>query len=282
MNGAIAWIGPPQGEGSWGSPADLAIPLDDRGLLLADGLFETVLVQAGRPVLLAEHLARWQAGAALLGLPAPPARQRVEALLAEAMQRSGLQSGALRLNWSRGGGGRGLDLPAQAMPRFWLQLTALGPTDTRSLRLWISRTERRDPHSVLSRCKTLAYGSAIQARREARAAGADDGLLLSVAGELSCASAANLLILHRDVWLTPPLTSGCLPGVMRARALSLGLAREAGVEPQQLAAWAAAGDASCVLLNSLGCRPATALEDQPLQARPEAAAALWTRLVARP
>lgn len=279
---AIAWIGPPQWEGAgrWGSPAALAVPLDERGLLLADGLFETVLVRGGRGVLLAQHLQRWREGAALLGLPEPPGQARVEALLAEAVQRSGLTAGALRLNWSRGGGGRGLALPQPTQPRFWLQLTALAPSAGPPLRLRISRTERRDPLSVLSRCKTFAYGGAIQARREALAAGADDALLLSVGGELSCASAANLLIHHGGTWLTPPLASGCLPGVMRARALALGLAREARLVPEQLAEWAAAGQAGCVLLNSLGCRPARSLEEQPLRPLEQAAADLWHTLTA--
>lgn len=283
---AIAWIGPPQGEGEgrWGSPTALAVPLDERGLLLADGLFETVLVRGGRGVLLAQHLQRWREGAALLGLPEPPAQARVEALLTEAVQRSGLMAGALRLNWSRGGGGRGLALPQPPRPRFWLQLTALAPAlapaEGPPLRLRISRTERRDPLSVLSRCKTFAYGGAIQARREALAAGADDALLLSVGGELSCASAANLLIRHGGTWLTPPLASGCLPGVMRGRALALGLAQETSLLPEQLTEWARAGQAGCLLLNSLGCRPARSLEEQPLQPLEQAAADLWHTLTA--
>ncbi len=279
----IAWIGPPLGEGRWGSSQELAVPLDDRGLLLADGIFETVLVRGGRGLLLAEHLARWTQGAALLGMPAPPPVERVEALLAEAVRRSGLHSGALRLSWSRGGGGRGLALPEPARPRLWLQLSALAQGAAPPLRLRISRSERRDPLSVLSRCKTFAYGSAIQARREAQAAGADDALLLNVAGELCCASAANLLVRHGGGWLTPPLASGCLPGVMRGRALALGLAREASLRPEQLARWAAAaesrGDGGCLLLNSLGARPAGALEDQALPALEMEAEALWECLV---
>ena len=38
MAAAIAWIDGPAGEGRWGEPAALGLPLHDRGLLLADGL----------------------------------------------------------------------------------------------------------------------------------------------------------------------------------------------------------------------------------------------------
>lgn len=255
---ALAWIGRPAPpgavpQGQWGPPDRLCVPLDERGLLLADGLFETVLVAGGRPRLLAEHLGRWRQGAALLGLPEPPAEAALVPLIAEAIRRGGIPWGALRLNWSRGGGGRGLDLPEPPEeplePRFWLQLTACRPTFT-PVRVWVSPSERRHPGNLASRCKTLAYGWAVQARREARAAGADDALVRNTAGELCCATAANLVLRAGGLWLTPPASSGCLPGVMRGRALALGLIQEAPLAPEALEAAEAA-----LLLNSLDCRP---------------------------
>jgi len=266
--------------GQWAPPEHLCLPLDDRGLLLADGLFETVLVADGRPWLLAHHLSRWSQGAALLGLPEPPGEAALGPLIAEAIRRGGIAWGALRLNWSRGGGGRGIDLPAPPAqplePRFWLQLTAGRPTFA-PVRVMVSETERRHPTSVTSRCKTFAYGWAVQARREARAAGADEALVRNTAGELCCATTANLLLRRSGRWLTPPLSSGCLPGVMRGRALDLGLIQEAPLVPEDLEA-AEAG----LLLNSLDCRPLRLPPnaDRPAVA-PDAATAryLWHRCV---
>ncbi|MFM9110368.1 MAG: aminotransferase class IV, partial [Prochlorococcaceae cyanobacterium] len=120
------------------------------------------------------------------------------------------------------------------------------------------------------------YGWAVQARREARAAGADDALVRNISGELCCSTTANLLLRLGGDWLTPPQASGCLPGVMRGRALALGLAEEAAITPERLAGWARAGDGACLLLNSLGCRPLAALDDQPL---PTAAAETTWRLL---
>ena len=185
MSGAsVAWI-----DGRWGEPQQLALPLSDRGLLLADGLFETVLVVGGQPQLLEVHLQRWQRSAALLAMASPPGIEMLQPLIQEAIQRAGLAagSGALRLNWSRGegAGGRGLDLPAQpAAHRFWLQLSPHTPLFTAQTAI-VSCHERRNSASRLSRCKTFAYGQAIQARLEARQAGADEALLLSSGGELS-------------------------------------------------------------------------------------------------
>ncbi|MEN9540098.1 MAG: hypothetical protein RLZZ459_189 [Cyanobacteriota bacterium] len=280
-SGGIAWLA-----GRWGEATELAIPLQDRGLRLADGLFETVLVWAGQPRLLAEHLQRWRDGAALLGMAAPPDRAWLEPLITEAIERAGLTGGhgALRLNWSRGmAGGRGIDLAAAAdepaAHRFWLQLSACTPTFSPQT-TWISRQERRNADSLLSRCKTFAYGQAIQARREARAAGADEALLLSSGGGLCCGAVANLLVRRADRWLTPPLRSGCLPGVMRGRALALGLAVEADLTAAQTEIPPEESEAHCLLLNSLGCRPVSAIDGRP---RPHLSAAeaeaFWRRLL---
>ncbi len=207
----------------------------------------------GAPRLLAEHLRRWCHGAALLSLPEPPAAEALTPLITEGIRCGGMDWSALRLNWSRGGGGRGIDLPSPAEdplePRFWLQLTAWRPTFS-PVRVLVSQGERRHPTNVASRCKTLAYGWAVQARREARAAGADDALLRNTAGELCCATTANLVLRLGGAWYTPPEASGCLPGVMRGRALALGLIQEAPLPPETLED-AEAG----LLLNSLDCRP---------------------------
>jgi hypothetical protein len=86
--------------------------------------------------------------------------------------------------------------------------------------------------------------------REARAAGADDALVCNTNGELCCATAANLVLQRGGLWFTPPTGSGCLPGVMRGRALALGLVQEAPLAPELLEDADAA-----LLLNSLDCRP---------------------------
>jgi 4-amino-4-deoxychorismate lyase len=265
----IAWI-----DGQWAAPHQLAMPLSDRGLLLADGLFETVLVLGGEPQLLAAHLQRWRQSAALLAMAPPPAAPALVPLIQEAISRAGLVqgNGALRLNWSRGDSpGRGIALDEGAEHRFWLQLNPHTPAFSAHTAI-VSRHERRNSASRLSQCKTFAYGQAIQARIEARQAGADEALLLGSGGELCCGAAANLLIQRQGRWITPALSSGCLPGVMRGRLLELGLAEEAHLQatPHPGDRW--------LLINSLGCRPISAVNGQALSLHPSPKT-LWQRLL---
>ena len=270
MTTAIAWI-----DGEWGTPENLAMPLNDRGLQLADGLFETVLLRRGTPVLLEEHLQRWRAGAELLGLGTPPDHSRLQPLLTEAIQRSGTASvdAVLRLNWSRGGAERGIDPPATTRERFWLTLAPAQPLFS-AMKTVISRLEQRNASSSLSRCKSFAYGQSILARREARQRGADEALLRNTAGRLCCGTVANLLVRRHGTWLTPPLESGCLPGVMRACCLASGLAREDDLGEDLLE-----GD-QALLINSLSCRPIQSVDGVELSPIEETTARqIWTNLL---
>ena len=269
MTASVAWI-----DGHWGTAASLKLPLDDRALLLADGLFETVLIRYGAPRLLQEHLLRWSESAALLGMDPPPQRDALEPLIEGAIQRSQLREadGALRLNWSRGSTTqRGIGLPTSGHHRFWLTLQGCTPTFS-AVTTITSRHERRNTSSRLSRCKTFAYGQSIQARREAQEHGADDALLLNTAGALCCGTAANLLVRRRGQWLTPALSSGCLPGVMRGRALAQGIAVETELEREFDV------DDQAVLINSLSCRPIASHNGKPM-ATATAAMELWQSLL---
>ena len=290
---AIAWINQPGPHGQWGSPDALTLAINERGLLLADGLFETVLILDGQPRLLAEHLDRWHRSAALLGMAKPPDAPTVGLLIQEALSRSGISCGALRLNWSRGNGGsgtnnRGIAIPpaeageasnareSSRAPRFWLQLSPHEPNFD-PVRVIVSPTERRCASSVLSQCKTFAYGPSIQARRQAQAAGADDALLPSSSGELSCGTTTNLLVRSGpgsgSDWITPPLGSGCLPGIMRQRALVLGVAQEQSIDETTLMA-----SSGALLINSLGCRAISHLGPTALAIAPDTEALWWSLL----
>ena len=84
MSQALAWI-----DGHWGTPSTLSVPLSDRGLHLADGLFETVLILNGKAHLLPAHLQRWHQSAALLGMATPPDRAALNPLIDDGSSCSG-------------------------------------------------------------------------------------------------------------------------------------------------------------------------------------------------
>lgn len=196
------------------------VPFDlmDRGLLLADGLFETILCVSGTPFLLDRHLDRLMAGAASIALTCERS-----VVAGGVLDLAGRQStpAVIRVTVTRGAGPRGLRLPPAATPTVfatsapWNAALAFCPQT-----LAVS-TIRRNASSPLSRLKSLSYLDNVLALEEAVRGGADDALLLSTTGAVACTSAANIFIVTGDRVTTPPLSDGVLAGTMRACVMEL-------------------------------------------------------------
>lgn len=241
-----------------------AVPFDDRGLTLGDGLFETLLAVDGALRDAEAHLARLAAGCATLGLPAPD-HDAAHALVREAAAASGRM--AVRLTLTAGSGGRGLMRPAELAPRMFAN-AAPAPPPAGPARL-ITSAVRRNEGSPASRVKSLAYLDNVLARREAAAAGADEALMLNGRGEAACASAANLFWLEQDVLRTPALDCGVLDGITRAAVIDQ--ARRLGVPVEQVRSGPQALlAAQAVFLTSslIGVRAAASLDGRPLRVHP--------------
>lgn len=242
----------------------MSLPLDDRGLLLGDGLFETLLAVDGVPADWEAHMARLDAGCAALGLPAPDGAQ-VQAAGQSALAAAGLTRGraALRITWTAGSGGRGLDRPEPCVPVLFAT-AAPAPAPGAPLDLFTART-RRNGGSIASRHKTLSYLDNVLARREARAAGADEAVMLNTDGHVACAAAGNLFWVEAGRLATPALDCGVLAGITRARVLAW--AQRAGVPVEEVAAGpeALARAEAVFVTNSLsGARAAKSLDGRPL------------------
>lgn len=249
-------------------PAGVAgVPLDDRGLLLADGLFETLRARAGRIEDLGPHLDRLARGALVLGL-ALPDRALLETALVETHAAQGRADGALRLTVTRGSGPRGLIAPPGLRPRVLVTFAPAGPTPgpARVVSVPIPRGSGTPTAAI----KSLAYLDQVLARQAAAALGADEALMRNAHWRVACASAANVFVRVDDRWITPPVADGALPGIMRARVLAAGLAIEA-----QVPVWAPIR--AMVLTSSLiGVRAVADLDGRTLEPPPSALLALGT------
>ena len=64
---------------------------------------------------------------------------------------------------------------------------------------------------------------------------ADDVLMVNLNGQITESTIANVIVRLDGKWLTPPVASGCLPGVMRRVLLEAGEIEEAPVLVSDLA-----------------------------------------------
>lgn len=174
----------------------------DPDLLSGMGVFETLSLR--RHVFApTRHLARLASGARRLRLPEPDLREirrgitEVERVWAERGW------GRLRITWTGGPTGRGRAV-----------ITAAPTVPVTSARVHLSAFTRND-HSALTGIKTISYAENLLALAEARELGADEAILANTAGELCEGATSNVFIETPRELLTPPLNSGCLPGITR-------------------------------------------------------------------
>lgn len=230
------------------------------GLRHGFGLFETIRVRGGEALRLDWHLERLAAGAAFLGLDAPPPRAELEDF---ARRRCGLgdcAAGVLRLY--------AYDASLE------LALTPGLPPPVGEAAAGIASTVRRLSGSPLCRFKTLSYLENILLVREAEGRGCFDLIALNEAGRLADGGRTNLFLVREGEILTPPVADGALPGVARRALLEAGLVREAALHPADLETCEAAFLANALRLvlplHRLGGR-----ELPPAHPRVEAAAGLF-------
>lgn len=172
-------------------------------------LLETLALKTGTFQHLDEHLARLQSATAHFGVPwdAAAVSQCLQALAA------GHAEGAWRVR---------LLLDATGTPR--AEAFALQPT-AEPVRLQLAPRPLAEAHSEFVRYKTTRR--AHYAAFAPTTPGVFDTVLWNTAGEITEGTFGNIAALIDGRWVTPPLSSGLLPGVGRAVALREGRVVEA-------------------------------------------------------
>jgi len=219
--------------------ADGAVSADDRGWLIGDAVFETLLVERAVPAFLGRHLVRMRLGCNVLGVNRNLDADELCVAIATLAEKNTLPERAVcRLTLSRCGGPRGLAPHPSAKPRLYISLVPAAPPASH-LRLVISGRRRWTGASTNSFKCAGAYAENILARADAASRGADEAIMLNEHGRVAGASSANVFVVADTHLLTPALSEGAMPGVVRGvlmeEALALGIeCRECRMAPADL------------------------------------------------
>jgi len=201
------------------------VPVTDHGFLYGDGVFEGIRIYARRVFRLERHLARLAVSARAVGLEIPGGLDGAREIILATARAFGADDAYVRFIVSRGEGALGVDPTTCPEPRIVCIVDdiRLYPAEKleRGLDL-VTSSWRRPPPDVLDpRVKSLNYQNNAMAKLEAKRRGADEALLLNVAGHVAEASVANVFSLQGGVLATPPASDGALEGVTRGAVLEL-------------------------------------------------------------
>jgi branched-chain amino acid aminotransferase len=213
-----------------------AVSVMDHGLLYGDGVFETVFATHGRIFKLDAHIERCFRSMAAIGLTPNFDREDLRRLVIETAARNRRADAYIKWVVTRGVNGRPLLDPADCVPGLIIMALpylhrASEEKIARGLRLKTVAV-RRPPGEVLDpRIKSLNYLNLVLAKLEARAAGADEALLLDIRGRVCEATGCNLFMLRDGRLLTPQ--DDVLAGITRETIFEL--AEELGIAAEERA-----------------------------------------------
>jgi branched-chain amino acid aminotransferase len=205
---------------------DATLSAGQVGLLSGWGVFSTLRVADGVLFAFERHWARIKRDAAAFRVPVPDDPERVERRLLELVEANGAHNCTLRLVIVRNGGGMWAS-PSPERPSDLIALTADSKNWGDGVKL-AYQSNGRHAACPFAGTKILSWAMNLTWLETAQCRGFDEVILLNERGEVAECTSANIFVANgHQVW-TPPLSSGCLPGI--TRELLLGEIRVPGIE----------------------------------------------------
>ena len=201
--------------------AQAVVPVNDRGFMYGDGLFETLRVVNGKPFRMAQHLERMTRGADFLRIKPPFTPKELEKIAGQLIEQNQMPDAILRVTLTRGPGTRGYTPNGESQPTVVMSLHP-APSLEKTVEWSLVTSSFRIPASdALSSFKTTSKILHVMARAEAAEKGADEALLINTNGEVAEAASGNLFWVYQDKICTTPTGRGVLPGITRAIVLEI-------------------------------------------------------------
>ncbi|MDX6285351.1 MAG: branched-chain amino acid aminotransferase [Frankiales bacterium] len=187
----------------------------DHGFTVGDGVFETAKVVHGIPFAITRHLERLVRSAHGLGLHVDPMQVRV-AVTEVLAENETLPLARLRITVTGGHAPLGSDR-GDAHPTLIVAIAPgkeWPPTADVAVVPWV-----RNERAATAGLKTTSYADNVVALEHAHNDGATEAMFGNTIGNLCEGTGTNVFLAVDGHLVTPPLSSGCLPGVTRALLL---------------------------------------------------------------
>ena len=206
---------------------DAKIPLDDRGLLFAESIYEVIPLTGGKARMLPEHVRRMRAGAEPIELGGGvPDESTWERRVQELVGAERMQEGLLYAQLTGGSAPRRHLPQSRPKPRFFAYLLPFRFPRADATARGIALQSFTDPRWQRCDLKTTMLLPGVLAKRDAAARGAEEALFVGPDGSVREGASSNVFFVENDRLMTPVQSQHLLPGI--TRPLVAELAAETG------------------------------------------------------
>lgn len=197
------------------SPDEPAISALDHGMIVGDGVFETIQISANQPFALTRHLDRLVRSARGLGIGKPDLGAVREGIAAT-MHGQDIPFGRIRVTVTSGPGPLGSPRGNAGLTQVVIAEASERPPPVASI---ATVAWPRNERGALAGLKTTSYAENALMVEHAQARGASEAVMPNTAGMLCEGTGSNIMYVVNDQLITPTLDAGPLAGVTRALVL---------------------------------------------------------------
>jgi D-alanine transaminase len=188
------------------------VPVQDRGFMFGDGVYEVIPVYQRRVFRLPQHLVRLQASMDGIGLRNPHSIAQWRQLIEQVVALHGEADQSIYLQVTRGVAKRDHAFPADATPTVLIMSNPLKTPSVELRERGVSAVSLADNRWLRCDIKSIALLGNVLLRQAAVAGGAAECVLFRD-GFLTEGAASNIFVVHRGVLLAPPKSNLILPGI---------------------------------------------------------------------
>lgn len=196
--------------------------IPDEGYYFGIGAFETIAVEAGTPVFLEQHYERLNRALKFFELDIP--MREIERKAEQCLKEPGMCEGrkVLKITVSPG------NLLVASRENTYRE-----EDYERGFCVDFSRV-RRNETSPFTYHKTLNYGDCLLEKRRAKAAGIDEPVFLNMKRIISEGASTNVFFVKAGQVITPEVSCGLLPGILRGYICRVCEAEEREILPEEV------------------------------------------------
>ena len=221
-------------------PLEGTVSAVDHGIVVGDGVFETLKVTNGVPFAISRHVKRLGFSAQGLGISLPD-EDLVRKAINEVLDKDP-SAERLRVTWSSGPGPLS---STRGDSGGTLSVASSPGTDWPvSEKVHLSEWTRNE-NGALTGLKTTSYAENVRALHSAHEVGCSEAVFLNTSGWLCEGTGTNIFLVVDGTLITPDLSSGCLAGITRELVLEI-----EGVEERELSLSEASGASEAFLTSS--------------------------------
>ena len=211
---------------------DARVHVNDRGFLLADGIYEVIRVYGGRPFELERHLRRLERSARELRLALDPSADEIGRIAVELIDRNGLADATIYVQVTRGIAPRTHAFPtATVRPTTYVAVRSALAPPPQLVRDGAAAITLPDDRWARCDVKVVGLTANVLAKQAAVDAGAFEAIFVRDGYVTDCAS-CNVFALVGSTLMTAPRTNYILWGITRKVVLEL--ARQDGIAVQEV------------------------------------------------